>query len=92
MATLAFCSGRAFRKWRIIMPDTDAVRTMLSSAVLITATGTPVSAWFSTTTLCARGSPWSMLPGKLAIHLMPARLMSPPTNAGIAMMRFTGSR
>ena len=74
------------------MPDTEAVRTTLRSAVLMMATGTPVSAWFSTTTLCARGRPLSMLPGKLAIHLMPARLMSPPTNAGMAMMRFTGSR
>jgi hypothetical protein len=54
--------------------------------------GAPVSASFRTTTLCALGIPRSIFRGKLAIHFRPAALQSPPTNAGMAMIRFVGSR
>jgi hypothetical protein len=55
------------------------------------ATGRPVSSSLSTITELARASPDSMLPGKEAIHFIPAAGCSPPTKAGNPMIRLRSS-
>jgi molybdopterin-dependent oxidoreductase-like protein protein len=54
------------------------------------AIGNPVSRSLSTMTAEARGTPRSMLPGKLEIHLTPAARKFPSTAAGRAMIRSRG--
>ena len=69
-------------------PVTAPVRIAETTVPSITASGRPVSRLVRSTRALARGRPFRLgLSGTLGIHLSPATSNSPPTYAGIAMMR-----
>ena len=78
----------ATARCRTARPVTAPVRIALTTVPSITASGRPVARSDRRTSAFARGRPFrSGLSGTLGIHFRPATSNSPPTYAGMAMIR-----